>query len=146
MKLLIGSDHGGYHLKEHIKKYLSEKGYEMVDVGTDSEDSCDYPDFAQKLCNGIIQGTAEKGILICGTGIGISIAANKCAGIRAALCNEVYGAKMSRQHNDANVLCMGARVIGVGTAEMIADTWLNTDFEGGRHERRVAKIMALEEK
>lgn len=146
MKLLIGSDHGGYHLKEHIKKYLSEKGYEMVDVGTDSEDSCDYPDFAQKLCDGIAQGTAEKGILICGTGIGISIAANKCAGIRAALCNEVYGAQMSRQHNDANVLCMGARVVGVGTAELIADTWLNTDFEGGRHERRVAKIMALEEK
>ncbi|MCQ2362810.1 MAG: ribose 5-phosphate isomerase B [Acidaminococcaceae bacterium] len=146
MKLLIGSDHGGYHLKEHIKKYLTEKGYEMVDVGTDSEDSCDYPDFAQKLCNGITQGTAEKGILICGTGIGISIAANKCAGIRAALCNEVYGAKMSRQHNDANVLCMGARVIGVGTAELIVDTWLNTDFEGGRHQRRVAKIMALEEK
>ena len=146
MKLLIGSDHGGYRLKEHIKKYLTEKGYEMADVGTGSEDSCDYPDFAQKLCNGITKGTAEKGILICGTGIGISIAANKCAGIRAALCNEVYGAQMSRQHNDANVLCMGARVIGVGTAEMIVDTWLNTDFEGGRHQRRVAKIMALEEK
>lgn len=146
MKLLIGSDHGGYHLKEHIKKYLAGKGYEMLDIGTDSEDSCDYPDYAYKLCSELVKGTAEKGILICGTGIGISIAANKCAGIRAALCNEVFGAKMSRQHNNANVLCMGERIVGVGTAELIVDTWLNTEFEGGRHARRVDKIMALEGK
>ena len=146
MKLLIGSDHGGFHLKEHLKKYLSGKGYEILDVGTDSEESVDYPDYAAKLCSEIARGAAAKGILVCGTGIGISIAANKCPGIRAALCNDVFGAKMSREHNDANVLCMGERIIGVGTAELIVDTWLGTAFAGGRHQRRVDKIMALEGK
>lgn len=144
MKLLMGSDHGGIHLKKHLAGYLTAKGYEIIDVGTDSEASCDYPDFAAKLCGEIAKGTATKGILVCGTGIGISIAANKCKGIRAAVCNDVYAAKMSRMHNDANVLCMGERIIGVGVAELIADTWLNIDFEGGRHARRVDKIMALE--
>lgn len=144
MKLLLGSDHGGIHLKEHIKKYLADKGYEITDVGTYSEDSCDYPDYAAKLCGELVKGTAEKGILICGTGIGISIAANKCKGIRAAVCNDVYSAKMSREHNNANVLCMGERIVGVGVAELIVDTWLNTEFAGGRHARRVDKIMALE--
>lgn len=144
MKLLIGSDHGGIHLKEYLKKYLTDKGYEITDVGTYTEDSCDYPDYAAKLCAELLKGTTNKGILICGTGIGISIAANKCKGIRAAVCNDVYSAKMSREHNDANVLCMGERIVGVGVAELIVDTWLKTDFSGGRHARRVDKIMALE--
>lgn len=146
MKLLIGSDHGGIHLKQHITQYLVDKGYEILDVGTYSEDSCDYPDFAEKLCAEIGKGTAERGILICGTGIGISIAANKCKGIRAALCSDVYSARMSREHNNANVMCMGERTTGVGLAEMMIDVWLTTEFAGGRHERRVAKIMALEGK
>ena len=144
MKLLMGSDHGGIHLKKHLAAYLTGKGYEIIDVGTDTEESCDYPDFAAKLCGELVKGTADKGILVCGTGIGISIAANKCKGIRAAVCNDVYNARMSRVHNDANVLCMGERTIGVGTAELIVDTWLSTEFEGGRHARRVVKIMALE--
>lgn len=144
MKLLMGSDHGGIHLKKHLAAYLTGKGYEIIDVGTDTEESCDYPDFAAKLCGELVKGTADKGILVCGTGIGISIAANKCKGIRAAVCNDVYNARMSRMHNDANVPCMGERTIGVGTAELIVDTWLSTEFEGGRHARRVAKIMALE--
>lgn len=146
MKIAMASDHGGIHLKEHIKKYLQDKGIEVVDHGTYTEESCDYPDFAAKLCKDIVsrESGAEKGILICGTGIGISIAANKCHGIRAALCADVYSAKMSREHNNANVLCMGERTTGVGLAEMIVDTWLTTDFAGGRHERRVDKIMALE--
>lgn len=146
MKIAMASDHGGIHLKEHIKKYLQDKGIEVVDHGTYTEESCDYPDFAAKLCKDIVseESGAEKGILICGTGIGISIAANKCRGIRAALCADVYSAKMSREHNNANVLCMGERTTGVGLAEMIVDTWLTTDFAGGRHERRVDKIMALE--
>ena len=146
MKLAIACDHGGFHLKEHIKKYLTEKGIEIVDHGTYNEDSVDYPDFAEKLCKDITSGEsgAERGILICGTGIGISIAANKCKGIRAALCADVFSAKMSREHNNANVLCMGERTTGVGLAEMITDAWLETEFAGGRHQRRIDKIMALE--
>ncbi len=148
MKIAIASDHGGVHLKEHIKQYLVDQGIEVVDHGTFGDESVDYPDFAEKLCKDITSGAsgAERGILICGTGIGISMAANKCKGIRAALCADVYSAKMSREHNNANVLCMGERTTGVGLAEMITDTWLNTEFEGGRHERRVNKIMALENK
>lgn len=146
MKLVIGSDHGGIHLKNHLLAYLEGKGYEIMDVGTFDEESCDYPDFAIKLCREIQSGTVSKGILICGTGIGISIAANKCRGIRAALCNDVYGAKMSREHNDANVLCMGERIVGAGAAELICDTWLGTEFAGGRHARRVDKIMQIEKR
>ena len=148
MKIAMACDHGGFHLKEHIKKYLEDKGIEVVDHGTYSEDSVDYPDYAAKLCEDITSGAsgAQKGILICGTGIGISIAANKCKGIRASLCGDVFSAKMSREHNNANVLCMGDRVLGVGLAEMITDAWLETEFAGGRHERRVNKIMDLEAK
>ncbi|MDY6029400.1 MAG: ribose 5-phosphate isomerase B [Acidaminococcaceae bacterium] len=146
MKIAVGSDHGGLALKEHIKKYLLEKGVEVIDHGTFSEASCDYPDFADKLCSDIVSGTsgAVRGILFCGTGIGISIAANKMQGIRAALCGDVFSAKMSREHNDANVLCLGGRVLGTGLAEMITDAWLETEFAGGRHARRVEKVMALE--
>lgn len=146
MKIAMGCDHGGIHLKEHIKKYLIGKGIEVVDHGTYTEDSCDYPDYAAKVCRDIISGTsgADRGILICGTGIGISIAANKFKGIRASLCGDVFSAKATREHNDSNVLCMGERVTGVGLAEMIVDAWIETEFAGGRHARRVEKISELE--
>lgn len=144
MKIAMGSDHGGIHLKSHLKAYLEDKGYEIMDCGTYTEDSCDYPDFAEKVCKEVIAGSVEKGILVCGTGIGISMAANKCKGIRAALVADVFSAKMAAEHNNANVICMGERTTGVGLAEMMVDTFLATEFAGGRHGRRVDKIMALE--
>lgn len=140
----IGSDHGGFELKGYITKYLKEKGYEVKDYGAYSEDSIDYPDCAAPVCKAVQSGEIEKGILICGTGIGISIAANKYKGIRAALCADVYSAKMSRQHNNAQILCLGGRVTGRELAYMIVDTWLTTEFEGGRHEKRVEKIHLAE--
>lgn len=143
--IAIGSDHGGYELKNHIIKHLEQKGIEICDIGCFSEDSVDYPDIAKKLCAEIVSGKAEKGILICGTGIGISIAANKVKGIRAALCSDVYSAKMCRQHNDANVLCLGGRVTGRELAFMIVDTYLEEKFEGGRHINRINKIHEIEE-
>ena len=146
MKIAIGCDHGALDMKNAVVKHLEEKGYEVQDFGTYTADSCDYPDYAAKVCKDITSGAsgADRGILICGTGIGISIAANKCKGIRAALCGDVFSAKATRQHNDSNVLCMGERVIGVGLAEMIVDAWIGTEFEGGRHTRRVEKVMELE--
>ncbi len=147
MKITIGSDHGAVELKEEVKKVLSEfEGVEVKDVGTFGTDSVDYPDIAEKVCADVVSGAADRGIVLCGTGIGISIAANKIKGIRCALCNEVYSAKMSREHNNANVLAMGGRVIGYGVAAEIVRTWMTTDFAGDRHERRVNKIMALETK
>ena len=147
MKIVIGCDHGALALKEEVKKVLAEyPDVEVNDVGTYTEDSVDYPDIAEKVCEEITSGRSERGIVLCGTGIGISIAANKIHGIRAALCNDVYSAIMSRQHNNANVLAMGGRVTGFGPAGEIVRAWLTTDFEGGRHERRVNKIMALEGK
>ncbi len=147
MKIAMGSDHGGIHLKNHLKEYLEGKGYEIVDCGTYTEDSCDYPDFAAKVCRAVTTGAdgVEKGILCCGTGIGISMAANKCRGIRAALVADVFSAKMAAEHNNANVICMGERTTGVGLAEMMVDTFLATEFAGGRHQRRIDKIMALEQ-
>ena len=142
--IAIGCDHGGYELKLEIKKYLDEKGIEYKDVGCNGE-SCDYPDIAKDVCTLIQNGDAEKGILICGTGIGISIAANKHKGIRAALCTDSYMAQFTRLHNDSNVLCMGGRVIGGGVAVQITEAFLTTEFEGGRHQRRIDKISALEE-
>lgn len=142
--IAIGCDHGGFELKGHIAKHLKEKGIEFKDYGTYSEASVDYPDCAKPVCEAVQNGTAEKGILICGTGIGISIAANKYKGIRAALCSDVYSAKMSKQHNNANIICLGGRVTGRELAFMIVDTWLETEFEGGRHENRIAKIHAAE--
>ena len=144
--IVIGSDHGGFELKNHIIKYLSEKGIEIKDMGTYSEDSCDYPDIAEKVCASVTSGDADKAILVCGTGIGISIAANKVKGIRAALCGDVYSAKMTRKHNDANVLCLGGRVTGRELAFMICDTFLSEEFEGGRHQTRIDKIHAIENK
>ena len=137
MKIVIGSDHGGFALKEVILAYLSTLDHDIQDVGCFSNDSVDYPNFADLVCGQVAKGEADKGILICGTGIGMSMAANKHAGIRAALCSEQYTARMSREHNDANILCMGERVTGPGVAEEIVSTWLSTPFEGGRHLRRI---------
>ena len=142
--IAIGCDHGGFELKGHIMEHLKEKGIEFKNYGTYSEASVDYPDCAKPVCEAVQNGTAERGILICGTGIGISIAANKYKGIRAALCSDVYSAKMSKQHNNANIICLGGRVTGRELAFMIVDTWLETEFEGGRHENRIAKIHAAE--
>ena len=144
MKVAIGCDHGGLNLKASVKELLNALGHEVEDFGCHTPDSCDYPDIAVPVANAVVSGQADRGILICGTGIGISIAANKIHGIRAALCGDVFSAQMSREHNNANVLCMGECVIGVGLAEMITDTWLQGEFAGGRHERRVDKIAALE--
>jgi len=143
--IAIGSDHAGYRLKCDIIEHLREKGVEFVDCGCGGE-SVDYPDIAEKTCERVTSGEADKAILICGTGVGISISANKIKGIRAALCGDWYSAKYTRMHNDANVLCMGGRVIGSGLAAEITDVFLETEFEGGRHARRVEKIMKLEEK
>jgi len=137
VKIVIGSDHGGFALKEVILAYLSTLDHDIQDVGCFSNDSVDYPNFADLVCGQVAKGDADKGILICGTGIGMSMAANKHAGIRAALCSEQYTARMSREHNDANILCMGERVTGPGVAEEIVSTWLSTPFEGGRHLRRI---------
>ena len=143
--IAIGSDHGGYELKNHVIEYLKKKGIECKDFGCFSEESVDYPDIAKVTCDAVLSGECEHGILICGTGIGISIAANKIKGIRAALCSDVYSAKMTKVHNNSNVLCMGGRVLGRELAFMIVDAWLEAEFEGGRHQKRIDKIHALEE-
>ena len=139
--IALGCDHGGYELMQEVIKYLEEHGLEYKNYGTYSTDSCDYPDYAKKVSEAILAGECEKGILICGTGIGITIAANRYEGIRAANCTNSFMAEATRDHNDANILCMGARVIGVGTALKIVDTFLNTPFSNDeRHKRRIAKI------
>lgn len=137
LRIAIGSDHGGYEYKEQIVSHLKEKGYECVDVGTYSTDSCDYPVIARTVTTKITTGEADRGILICGTGIGMSIVANKVNGIRAALCGDTFSARASRAHNNSNVLCLGERVIGINLAMDIVDIWLESKFEGGRHQRRV---------
>lgn len=146
MKVAIGSDHGGLDLKETVISVLKEMQLEVEDLGTHDKNSCDYPDFAQKVAEGVAAGTYDKGVLICGTGIGMSIAANKVRGIRAALCNEIYSAQMARAHNDANILCIGARVVGAGVAAEIVKAFFTVEHEGGRHARRVEKIHLLERK
>lgn len=140
----IGSDHGGYALKQEIMKHLSERGIAYRDYGTYSEESCDYPDYGEAVGRAVASGECERGIVVCGTGIGISIAANKVRGVRCALCGDCFSAQMAREHNDANVLALGARVLGAGLALKIVDTFLDSVFAGGRHERRVAKLMAIE--
>lgn len=143
----IGSDHAGFELKDAIKKVLSESKIKYNDYGTYSSESTDYPDYAVKVASAVSTGKYEKGILICGTGIGVSITANKFSGIRAALCNDVYSAKMSRAHNDANILALGGRVIGKGLAEEIVKAWLETEFsEKENHKRRIKKIRLIEKK
>jgi len=140
MKYYIATDHAGIEFKAFIKSLLEDRGIEVVDLGPNSTDRVDYPDFAKKLCHEVINDTKSKGILICGTGIGMSLAANKIKGIRAALCHDAYTAGMARAHNDANVLVLGARVLGFGTAESIIDAWLKGKFEGGRHADRIKKL------
>lgn len=146
MKIAIGCDHGALALKESVKKVLAELGMEIDDVGTYTEDSVDYPDVAEQVCGKVVSGEAERGVVLCGTGIGISIAANKIKGIRCALCGDVFSARMARAHNNANVLALGGRVLGSGLAGEIVRAFFTQEFEGGRHERRVGKIMALENK
>ena len=148
MKIVVGCDHGAVELKAAVLKVLAEfKDIETEDVGTFNSESVDYPDIAEKVCGKITTGEADRGIVLCGTGIGISIAANKIKGIRAALCGDVFSARMSREHNDANVLALGGRVTGIGPAGEIVRTWVTTEFSNGeRHIRRIEKMMALENK
>lgn len=146
MKIALGCDHGGVSLKIAIAKHLESKGIEIKDFGTYTEESCDYPDYALKVAEEVASENFELGILICGTGIGISIAANKVPGVRAALCSDTFSAHATREHNNANILALGARVVGQGLALDIVDTFINAKFEGGRHASRVGKISAIEEK
>ncbi len=145
MLVAIGSDHGGFRLKEEIMKMLAAKGIAFRDVGTYSTESVDYPDISRSVGQAVASGECSRGIIVCGTGIGVCIAANKIKGIRAALCHDIFSAKMAREHNDANVLTLGERVIGTGPALMIVEKWLATEFAGGRHAGRVAKITEMEE-
>ena len=144
MIISMGCDHGGYLLKEHIKKYLADKGHEIRDFGCNSLDSCDYPEFGGAAARAVASGECERGIVICTSGIGISISANKIRGIRCALCSEPLSAEMTRRHNNANMLAMGAGMTGPNMAERLVDVFLTTEFEGGRHQRRVDGIAALE--
>jgi ribose 5-phosphate isomerase B len=146
MKIAVGSDHGGFELKEAVKEYLKEKNYEVTDFGACNTESVDYPEIGEKVALSVKNGESNRGIIVCGTGLGISISANKIPGIRAALVSDTFSAKMSRAHNDANILALGGRVLGLDLALEIVDVWLHTEFEGGRHERRVNKIKDLENK
>ena len=146
MKIGIGNDHVAVEMKQEVVKYLQELGYEVMNYGTDTTESCHYPIYGEKVARAVVAGEVDLGILICGTGVGISLAANKVKGIRAVVCSEPYSAKLSRQHNNTNILAFGARVIGVEMAKMIIDEWLNAEFQGGRHQDRVNMIMAIEEK
>ena len=137
LRVVIGSDHGGFHYKEAVMDYLRARNIEFLDVGTHTRESCDYPEIAKAVAQKVNSGEYNRGILICGTGIGMSIAANKIRGIRAALCGDTYSARVSRAHNNANILCLGERVIGEHLALDIVDIWLKTGFEGGRHKQRV---------
>lgn len=138
--IAIASDHGGFALKRDIAEFLGEQGHDVRDLGTGSQDSVDYPDFAHRLAEGVAAGTFERGVLVCGTGIGMCMVANRHAGVRAALCTNAYMAAMARRHNDANVLCLGERVIGTELAKAIVTSFLSTGFEGGRHQKRVDKF------
>jgi ribose 5-phosphate isomerase B len=146
VKIALGSDHAGYELKEYVKNLLNKWGYSLTDEGTDAEVSVDYPDFGLKVAKLVSDGTAERGILVCGTGVGMSVVANKVKGVRAVLAQDLYTAMQSRRHLDSNILVLGGRVIGKGLAEEIVKAWLDTSFEGGRHEMRIAKIKEWEDK
>ena len=146
MKIAIGNDHVALEMKLEIKDYLSSKGYDVIDVGTHTSERCDYPIYGEKVANMVVAKEADCGILICGTGVGISLSANKVNGIRACVCSEPYSAKLSKEHNNTNILAFGARVIGIETAKMIVDMWLDAEFEGGRHQRRIDMITEIENK
>lgn len=142
MIIAIGSDHGGFELKQFLVTLLSAAGHDVHDLGCHSDASVDYPDFADHVCDQILSGEADRGILVCGTGIGMSLAANRHTAIRAALCHDEYTARMSREHNDANILCLGDRVLGKGVAGALVDVWLKAEFAGGRHRQRIAKFSS----
>lgn len=144
MKIAIGNDHAAVELKNMIKEHLEAQGHEVINVGTDTNASCDYPAYGEKVGRLVASGEVEAGVLICGTGVGISIAANKVKGVRACVCSEPYTAKMSKMHNNSNIIAFGARVVGSEMAKMIVDTWLETEYEGGRHQRRVDMLDAIE--
>ena len=146
MKIAVACDHGGLALKNVLLEYLKKNGYEIMDFGTCTAESCDYPDFVLPAAEAVASGEYERGILVCSTGIGVSIAANKVKGIRCAHCHDTYSAKYTRLHNDANMLAFGQKIIGDGLMLEIVETFLNTEFEGGRHQRRIDKIKAIEEK
>ena len=145
MKLAIGNDHVAVEMKKEIKEYLEEKGYEVINVGTDSSERFNYPVSGYKVARMVADGEVDGGILICGTGVGISLSANKVHGIRACVCSDPYTAKLSKQHNNTNIIAFGARVIGIETAKMIVDEWLAAEYEGGRHQTRVDMIREIEE-
>lgn len=144
MKIAIGNDHTAVALKKHIKEYLENKGYELCDVGTNSTERTDYPIYGEAVAKKVASGECDFGVLICGTGIGISLAANKVCGIRAAVCSEPYSARLTRQHNNANIIAFGARVVGEAMAEMIVDEFFAAEYEGGRHQKRIDMIDAIE--
>ena len=144
MRIAIGNDHTAVDLKNTIVDYLTELGYDVINLGTDSRESCDYPVYGEKVGRAVADGQADLGIAICGTGVGISMAANKVKGVRACVCSEPYTAKLSRMHNNSNVLAFGARVVGDELAKMIVKEWLDAEFEGGRHQRRVDMLMEIE--
>ncbi len=146
MRIAIGSDHAGYELKRHLVDSLAKAGHEPVDLGTDSEESSDYPAFCAAVGRAVVRGDADRGVVIGGSGEGEQLAANKVRGVRAALCNDLYTARMSRQHNDANIVSMGARIVAPGLADEIVGTWLTTGYEGGRHQRRIDQLTALEQR
>lgn len=146
MRIGIGNDHSAVEMKREVMKFLQDLGYEVINYGTDSTESCDYPVYGEKVGQAVASKEVDLGILICGTGVGISLAANKVKGIRAVVCSEPYSARLSRQHNNTNILALGARVVGIELAKMIIEEWLNAEFEGGRHQRRVDMIMEIENK
>ena len=146
MKIVLANDHSAVDMKKEILAHLEKKGYQVIDIGTNSPESCDYPVFGERAGKMVASGEADLGILICGTGVGISLAANKVKGVRACVCSEPYSAKLSRMHNDTNILAFGARVVGTELAKMIVDEWLAAEFEGGRHKRRVDMIMEIEKR
>ena len=146
MKIGIGNDHAALEMKNQVMEYLKEKGYEVINYGTNTPESCNYPEFGEKVGRAVVSGEVDCGILICGTGVGISLAANKVKGVRAVVCSKPYSAKLSKQHNNTNILAFGARVVGIELAKMIIDEWLGAEFEGGRHQTRVDMIMAIENK
>ena len=146
MKIGIGNDHAALEMKNQVMEYLEEKGYEVINYGTNTPESCNYPEFGEKVGRAVVSGEVDCGILICGTGVGISLAANKVKGVRAVVCSEPYSAKLSKQHNNTNILAFGARGVGIELAKMIIDEWLGAEFEGGRHQTRVDMIMAIENK
>jgi ribose 5-phosphate isomerase B len=146
MRIAVGADHGGYELKQQIAEYLIAQGHQVQDFGTHSAEPADYPDVAAPLARAVAAGKAERGVLVCGTGIGMSMTANKIPGIRAAVCTDCYMARMAREHNDAHILCLGGRVLGIGSALEIVEVFLSSEFAGGSHARRVDKISALEGK